>query len=36
MAAGGHNAAKRILHDQRWKKLRRACRRATATREVRV
>ena len=23
MAAGGHNAAKRILHDQRWKKLRR-------------
>jgi phytoene dehydrogenase-like protein len=24
MAAGGHNAAKRILHDQRWKKLRRA------------
>ena len=24
MAAGGHNAAKRILHDQRWKQLRRA------------
>ncbi len=24
MAAGGHNAAKKILHDQRWKKLRRA------------
>ena len=23
MAAGGHNAAKRILSDQRWKKLRR-------------
>ncbi len=23
MAAGGHNAAKRILHDQRWKRLRR-------------
>ena len=22
MAAGGHNAAKRILHDQRWKRLR--------------
>ena len=25
MAAGGHNAAKRILHDRRWRRLRRRC-----------
>jgi phytoene dehydrogenase-like protein len=24
MAAGGHNAAKRILHDRRWQRVRRA------------
>ena len=28
MAAGGHNAAKRILHDQRWKRLRQRGREA--------
>ena len=28
MAAGGHNAARRILHDQRWKRLRKRVREA--------
>jgi phytoene dehydrogenase-like protein len=28
MAAGGHNAAKRVLHDQRWRRLRRRAREA--------
>jgi phytoene dehydrogenase-like protein len=28
MAAGGHNAAKRILHDRRWRRLRRRMREA--------